>query len=107
MSVPTPFLNSDPASGYPAAVVPDPAAAERAEAHKRLDRRRKLVTDVVAYVAVNAFLVVVWLLTGAGYFWPGWVMAGWGVLLALDVWDVLLRHPITEADIDREISRGR
>ena len=102
-----PFLNSDPTSGTPAVPPPDPAAVERAEARKRLDRRRKLVTDAVAYVVINAFLVVVWFMTGAGYFWPGWVIAGWGVLLALDVWDVLFRRPITETDIDREIKRSR
>ena len=106
MSVPTPYPNTDPTTKY-AAPVPDPAAAERAEARKRLAARRKLVSDVVAYVVINAFLVFVWLITGAGYFWPGWVMAGWGILLALQAWDVFWRRPITEADIDKEVSRSR
>jgi len=106
MSVPTPFSNTDPTTGYAAAPVPDAAAAERAEARKRLAGRRKLASDVVAYVVINAFLVFVWLITGAGYFWPGWVMAGWGILLALQAWDVFWRRPITEADIDKEVSRS-
>jgi hypothetical protein len=106
MSVPTPFSNTDPTPGYPAPA-PDPAAAERAEARQRLAARRKIVSDIVAYVVINTFLVFVWLITGAGYFWPGWVMAGWGVLLALHAWDVIWRRPITEADIDKEVSRGR
>jgi len=34
-------------------------------------------------------------------------MAGWGILLALHVWDVFWRRPITETDIDEEGSRSR
>ena len=26
-----------------------------------------------------ALLVVIWALTGAGYFWPIWPMLGWGI----------------------------
>ena len=107
MSVPTPFVNSDPSSGYPVTSVPDPTAIERAEARKRLTERRKIVTDAVSYVVINAFLVFVWFYSGGGYFWPGWVMAGWGILLALHAWDVFWRRPITEAEIDREVNRSR
>lgn len=107
MSVPTPFPNSDPTSGYAVAPAGDPAAVERAEARKRLEARRKIVADAVSYVVINAFLVFVWLITGGGYFWPGWVMAGWGILLALHAWDVFWRRPITEAEIDEEVSRSR
>ena len=34
------------------------------------------------YVAVNVFLIAVWALTGGGYFWPIWVILGWGLGLA-------------------------
>lgn len=61
----------------------------------------------MAYLVVNAFLVVVWAFSGGGYFWPTWVLAGWGVGLVLNGWDVLFRRPISEADIDREIRRAR
>ena len=107
MAVPTPFPNPDPTSGYAAAAVPDPAAVKRAEARSVWQARRRIVADAVSYVVINAFLVFVWLITGAGYFWPGWVMAGWGILLALHVWDVFWRRPITEADIDEEVNRSR
>ncbi len=75
-------------------------------ARKRVERKRKFKGDVVAYVVINAFLIGVWAVTGAGYFWPGWVLAAWGVFLALDAWNVYYRRPITEADIEREM-RGR
>ena len=107
MSIPTPFPNSDPTSGDAAAPVQDQTAVERAQARKRLQDRRKIVSDVVAYVVINAFLVFVWLMSGGGYFWPGWVMAGWGILLVLHVWEVFWRRPITEAEVDQEVSRSR
>lgn len=77
----------------------------REQARQRVQARRDLVTHVVVYVVVNAFLVGAWAMTGAGYFWPGWILAGWGIGLVLHAWDVLWRRPVTDADIDAEISR--
>ena len=87
--------------------VPQPpeAEAEREQARKRIERKRKLRGDFVAYIVINLFLVGVWAATGFGYFWPGWILAGWGVLLVLDVWDTYFRRPVTEQDIDRELRR--
>jgi len=82
-------------------------ADERAEARKRVQAKREFVSHVVAYVVINAFLVVVWALTSAGYFWPVWVIGGWGVGLMLHAWDVFWRRPVTEADVDRELRRQR
>lgn len=82
-------------------------ATERDWARKRIERKRKLRGDFVAYVVINAFLVGVWAATGFGYFWPGWVLAGWGVLLLLDAWSVYYRKPLTEEDIDRELRNRR
>ncbi len=77
-------------------------------ARKRLEAKRGLVAHVVAYVVVNIFLVLVWWFTDrGGYFWPAWVLAGWGIGLVLNAWDVLMRRPITEGDIEQEMRRGR
>lgn len=76
---------------------------ERARA--RLIRKRKFRGDLVAYVLINAFLVGIWAVNGLGYFWPGWVLAGWGVLLVLDGWDVYFRHDVTEQDIQSEMRK--
>jgi hypothetical protein len=86
---------------------PPVAESERERARKRLERKLKFRADLGAYIVINAFLVGVWAFTERGYFWPGWVMAGWGVLLVLDFWNVYVRRPITEADVDRELRRGR
>ena len=77
---------------------------EYERARRRLEKQRKFRSDVVAYVLINAFLIVVWALEG-GYFWPGWVLGGWGVLLMLDGWNSFYRRPVTEADIDEELRR--
>ena len=79
----------------------------RGQAKKRLEKRRDLGAHVVAYVVINAMLVAIWAMTGAGYFWPAWVIFGWGVGLVLNVWDVYFRRPVTEHDIQREIERLR
>ena len=48
-------------------------------APERPARRRTLRPEVVAYLAVNLLLIVIWAATGAGYFWPIWPLLGWGV----------------------------
>ena len=82
-------------------------APEREQARKRLQAKRDFAADVVAYVIVNAFLIGIWAFTGAGYFWPAWVLGGWGVGVAFHAWDTFWRRPITESDIDRELERHR
>jgi 2TM domain len=61
---------------------------------------------VVAYIVINAFLIGIWAFDGGGSFWPGWVLAGWGVMLVLDAWNVHFRRPVSESDIDREMRAG-
>ena len=89
------------------ASVPTYASGEAREiARKRLLAKREFTANIVAYVVVNAFLILVWFVTGAGYFWPGWVLAAWGIGLALHGWEVYFRRPITEADIQDEMRRS-
>ena len=62
--------------------MPEPAA----EPDRGAGRRRWLQSHAVVYALVMALLVFIWLTTGAGYFWPQWPIAGWGLLLALHAW---------------------
>jgi hypothetical protein len=80
---------------------------DREWARDRVKRKQKLRVDVAAYALVNAFLIVVWALTDRGYFWPGWVLSGWAVLLIIDASSIYLRRRITDDDIDRELRRRR
>lgn len=78
---------------------------ERRLARERVEAKRGFTSHVVAYVVVNAFLIGIWAVTGRDYFWPGWVLGGWGIGLVLHAWEVFLRRPVTEADIERELQR--
>lgn len=81
--------------------------SEYARARARVERKRKFRSDLVAYVVINAFLIGIWAVSGYGYFWPGWVLAAWGLGLVLAGWDVYYRHDVTEDDIQREMLKGR
>lgn len=85
---------------------PGTGESERELARRRIQKRRGLQTNLVAFVVVNAFLVGVWALTGGGYFWPGWVIGAWAIGVVMATWDYY-RGQITEADIDAELRRRR
>jgi hypothetical protein len=82
-------------------------ASERDAARKHLQAKRWLKELLVAFVLVNAVLVLVWGLTGRGYFWPGWVMGIWAAGLVLQAWITYFRHPITNADVSKELGHRR
>jgi hypothetical protein len=81
--------------------------SEYEQARQRAVRKRKLRGELVDYVAINALLVGIWAATGFGYFWPGWVLAIWGVFLSLSWWKVLHWHELSEEDIRREMHHMR
>lgn len=81
----------------------DPSDA-RGAALKRLNERRDFGNNLVAFVVVNAALVAIWYFTGAGYFWPAWILGCWGMGLVLHAWSVWGRRPITEEDVRREMT---
>lgn len=83
----------------------DDRDASREAAIERLKNKRDFRGQVVVYLAVNAMLVVIWAVSGAGYFWPIWPILGWGVGLAFNAWTVYRQRPITEDDIRKE-TRG-
>ena len=59
------------------------------------------------YLLVNGFLVVIWAVTSGDFFWPIFPIAGWGIGLAANAWEVYGRRPISEAEIRREMDRLR
>lgn len=86
---------------------PTEPVTERESARRRLEARRDWTSHLVAYLVINSLLVTVWGVTGAGYFWPIWVIAPWGAGLVLHAWDVFIRKPVSEADVDAELRRRR
>ena len=77
----------------------------REAAVARIKEKRDFTTHLVTYVAVNALLIVVWAMSGSGYFWPVWPLAGWGIGLVIHAFETF-RRPITEDAIQREIDKG-
>ena len=75
----------------------------REAARRRVQAKRDFGSHLVAYIVVNACLVSLWAITGAGYFWPAWVLACWGAGLVLHAWDVYWRRPVTDADVNEEL----
>ena len=80
---------------------------DRDDAVSRLKKRRDFENHLVVYAIVNAAVWTLWLLTGHGYPWPAWISGGWAIGVVLNAWDVYVRRPITEEDIERELRRVR
>jgi uncharacterized ion transporter superfamily protein YfcC len=81
--------------------------AVREQAIESLKKKRDFKTHLLMYVLVNAMLVVIWAVTDSGFFWPIFVIGGWGIGVVANAWDVYGRRPITEDEIRRESDRIR
>ena len=84
----------------------DDYETRRAAAVERVKAKRDFLRGVLIYLVTNAFLVVVWAMSGGGYFWPVWPIAGWALGLAYQAWNVYGTKPISEDEIQREMDTG-
>ena len=73
----------------------------------RVQRRRGFYSHLTAYILVNLMLVAIWYFTGAGYFWPMWVMLGWGIGLVFNAVAAFLKHDIgwEKRAVEKEIEK--
>ena len=85
----------------------DDTDTAREMAIQRLKAKRGFSAHFTVYVLVNLLLIFIWAVTGRGYFWPVWPIAGWGIGVAMHAWAAFLSKPITEEEIRREMERGR
>mgnify|MGYP000744653615 FL=1 len=53
------------------------------EARKYVSKLRRFYTDALIYAIVNLGLILIWAISGGGYFWPIWVIIGWGIGLGV------------------------
>jgi uncharacterized membrane protein len=84
----------------------EPGSDVRQQAIESLKKKRDFRTHVLMYVLVNAMFVVIWVVTGADYFfWPIFPILGWGIGVVANAWDVYGRKPISEEEIQREEER--
>ena len=55
--------------------------------------KRDFGAHLIAYLSVNAMLVGIWYVTGAAFFWPIFIIMGWGIGIAFNAWDVFSAPP--------------
>lgn len=84
----------------------DFVADPRKAAIKRIKAKRDFQTHLFVYVAINLFLVGIWAVSSRGFFWPIFVMLGWGIGVAVNAWNVYGAKPITEDDVQRELEKN-
>lgn len=77
----------------------------RARALARIERRRGFQKTALGFAAVSALLVVIWAVSGAGFFWPVFPMLGMGIALAMQGYGTFARKDVSEQEIDREMAR--
>jgi hypothetical protein len=64
-----------------------PQASPAARRRKRL---QALALHALAYTLVNALMILIWVLTSRGYFWPEWTLIALGLPFAVHAWVVLV-----------------
>ena len=83
----------------------------RDQAIRRLKKQRDFRAHLLVYVLVNGFLVVIWAMTSIhGFFWPIFPIAGWGIGVVMNAWDVYRHEDFTEEQIraeERHLQRQR
>jgi 2TM domain-containing protein len=81
----------------------------RREAVKSIQRKQSFKQTAFAYVVVNLLLIGIWAISGTdNYFWPVWVIGGWGIGLAFQAYDAYgRRRTMSEDQIASEMQRLR
>ena len=102
-------LPVDPRSDAPDPTVDRavPQGDLRGRALSRLKTKSDFRMHVMIYLLVNAMLVLIWAMTGAGFFWPAFPIAGWGIGVVANAIDVYVLHDPTEEQITTEMERLR
>ena len=85
----------------------DPSVeSQREAAIRRIKAKRDFRLHLVIYLAVNALLVAIWLFSG-GFFWPIFVIGGWGIGVAVNWYVAYHSNVISEDQIQREMKNLR
>ena len=82
----------------------EPLVADLPTSRPVRERRPARRPDLGPFVFVSLMLVGIWALTGMGYFWPVWPIAGWGISF---VGPGRLRGPCRRRSFNRGSSTAR
>ena len=79
---------------------------EQMRAVAQVQRWHDFKAHVSAYALINAVLIIIWVATGGGTFWPGISLAAWGLGLSSQHF-LNSFSPITAERVRRELRRTR
>ena len=79
----------------------------RGRALDRLKKKADFRAHLLIYCLVNAVVLVVWAMTSRGFFWPVFVLAGWGIGLVANFYEAYVRDDPSEAQVAAEMERLR
>lgn len=79
----------------------------REKALARLESKQEFYAHLLTYVLVNGMFVVIWAMSGSGFFWPIFPILGWGIGIAFHAWDTFRRGEPSETRIQREMEHLR
>jgi hypothetical protein len=65
----------------------------RQRAVKRLRARAGFWTHLLIYLTFNTFIIVIWAVTGGGFFWPVFLIVLWGIGLIANAWEAFGPRP--------------
>ncbi|WP_374968686.1 2TM domain-containing protein [Terrabacter sp. BE26] len=101
---------SEPRHGSPDPTVDRVVPEEdllRDRALGRLKKKADFRVHLLIYVLVNGMLVLIWAMTGASFFWPAFILAGWGIGLVANAVDAYVVDTPTEKQVTEEMERLR
>jgi fatty acid desaturase len=88
-------------------VMDEPDIERRERAIVRLRKKSEFRAHLLAFLVVNTAVVVVWAMTGGGFFWPIFLILAWGVGLIFHARDAYMDEEPTEQQIRREMQHMR
>jgi hypothetical protein len=90
---------------------PQTTEDRRAWAVRRIKAKNDFKIHLFVYLVVNTMIVLVWAFTTAGkpfpqgFFWPIFVIAGWGIGVVINGYVAYRGNVYTEAQIEREMKQ--
>ena len=79
----------------------------REQAIRQWRKRRDFRIHLTLFVMVNTFLVIIWAMSGVGFFWPIFLIVGWGIGVVANAYDAYSSDVPTENEIQRQMDRLR
>lgn len=92
----------------PVPPVPNPDDELRKAAKARIDAKRNFWRYVATWVILSVFFTLIWLFSGRGHFWPGWIMVAMaigGAFMGYNAYGP--GGPPSEERINREMDKMR